>query len=107
MPEVFMEGISDTLIWSGSLKISFTDLENLPVEEIELVSYMIRKKDNAKVICGNMLPEHGEPCNEDFEVLFGDIEKKIQQLDFYVKGNKNSMCSKRVSFLLHFVIIPK
>ncbi len=106
-PEVFMEGLSDSLIWSGNVIISFSDLENLLVENIELKSYIVRKKDKTDVICGNMLPKRVEPCNEDFEALFCDIEKKIRQFDFYVKGDKNTLCSKRVSFLLHFVIVPK
>jgi len=106
-PEVFMTGLSDTLIWSGSVIISFSDFRNLFVEETELVSYMVRKKDNNEVICGTMQPERTEPCKEDFLLLYGDIEKKIRQFEFFVAEDKKSLCSKRVSFLFHFVILPK
>lgn len=106
-PEVFMDGLSDTLIWSGNVIISFSDLENLLVEEIELVCYMVRKKDKSEVICGDMLPKGGEPCKEDFKLLFGDIEKKIRQFDFFINGDKSSICSERISFLIHFIISPK
>jgi len=107
IPKVFMDGISDTLIWSGNLIISFSDLENLPVEEIQLISYIIRNKDNAEVICGNIFPKLCNPCKQDFDVLFFDIEKEIRQFEFYVIGDKSSFCSKRVSFLIHFAILPK
>lgn len=106
-PEVFMDGLSDTLIWSGNVIISFSDLENLLIEEIELVSYVVRKKDKSEVICGDMLPKGGEPCKEDFNLLFGDIEKKIRQFDFFINGDKSSLCSERISFLIHFIVSPK
>lgn len=106
-PELFMDGLSDTLIWSGNVIMSFSDLENLLVEEVELVSYMVHTKDKSEIICGDMLPKGGEPCKEDFKLLFGDIEKEIRQFDFFIHGDKSSLCSERISFLIHFIISPK
>jgi hypothetical protein len=106
-PEIEMEGLSDTLIWSGRITLTFSDLKSFVVEETELDSYMVRNKDKKEIICGTMLPERIEPCNEDFNLLFFEIDEKIRQFDFYLTGDENSLCSKRFSTLFHFLILPK
>lgn len=105
-PEVFMTGIYDTLMWSGTVVIKFFDLITLRIEEVELQSYMIRTMDK-EVICGNLLNINQNLCNVDYNLLYNDIEAKIYEMEFYATRDIISLNGNRVFFLFHFLILPK
>ena len=104
-PEVYMEGLSDTLFWTGRVIITFSDLENFVVKETKLVNYIVRTKDKKENICGTMLSGIN-PCDERFDSLYTVMDEKIRQFDFQKTEDGQSLYSKRISFLIHFLILP-
>ncbi len=105
VPEVYMEGLSDTLFWTGRIIITFSDFENFVVNETKLVNYVVRTKDKKENICGTMLSGIN-PCDEGFDLLYNDIDKKIRQFDFQKTKDGELLYGNRLSFLIHFLILP-
>lgn len=104
IPVLTMKGLSDTLIWTGRVNIVFCDMDNFVVKETKLVDYMMLSKEGDR-ICGTMIPILN-PCDEGFDLLYKDIDKKIRQFEFQKTKDGEILYGNRLSFLIHFLILP-
>jgi len=107
LPELKLEGIKDTLTWSGNVIITFDDYNTLNVVDLELTGYLIRIKNNKNIICGSLFLDRINVCSKKFDDLFIEIESIISNIKFYFSEGPEYFPGKKLMFLFHFTIKPQ